>query len=351
MATPAFIDVTALLEPIPGDRPAGASVQFTLSPQLDELRREVTPEEAGNDEPKRADWAGVVRLTERALREESKDLLLAARLTEALVRLHAPTRKSFAALRDGLQLLRLLVEQCWDRILPEIEEPDDLERRGSAFTWLNNPERGVRFPTTLRLLPLLEGREATLSYQDWKDSANPEPGRPTAGDVEAILSATDPAALQQLAEDANESLNELYALSTVLDEKMGSVAPTLLDLRTAVEQCVGLIQDFAARRRPELEAFGDSTGEGGTTAPGEAGASGPTSSRAEVYAQLRRASARLRALEPHSPVPYLIDRAVELGDLPFHLMIRQLVRDANALAELNRDLGIRDGGAPTPSES
>src|SRR5262245_49215966 len=146
MATPALIDVAALLEPIPGDRPAGSSVQFTLTPQLDELRREVAPEEAGHDEPKRADWPGVVRLTERALREESKDLLLAARLTEALVRQHGPARKGFAALRDGLQLLRGMVEQCWDRILPEIEEPDDLERRGSAFHWLNNPDRGIRFP-------------------------------------------------------------------------------------------------------------------------------------------------------------------------------------------------------------
>jgi type VI secretion system protein ImpA len=270
-------------------------------------------------------------------------------LTEALVRLHAPSGKSFAALRDGLQLLRSLVEQCWDRLLPAIEEPDDLERRGSAFTWLNNPERGVRFPTTLRLLPLLHGKESTVSYQDWKDSANPEPGRPTSSDIEAVLTSANPEHLQQLAEDANEALNELYALSTVLDEKMGSAVPTLLDLRSALEQCVGLIQDFAARRRPEPEAFGDSTGEGGAAEPGEKGAGTPTSSRAEVYAQLRRASARLRALEPHSPVPYLIDRAVELGDLPFHLMIRQLVRDANALAEINRDLGIRDGAAPTPS--
>src|SRR5262245_24491007 len=187
MATPALIDVAALLEPIPGDRPAGTSVQFTLTPQLDELRREVTPEEAGHDEPKRADWAGVARLTELALREESKDLLLAARLTEALVRLNAPARKGFAALRDGLQLLRGLVEQCWDRVLPEIEEPDDIERRGAAFSWLNNAERGIRFPTTLRLMPVLDNGAGAVSYQDWKDSASPQPGRPTSADIEAVL--------------------------------------------------------------------------------------------------------------------------------------------------------------------
>jgi type VI secretion system protein ImpA len=207
---------------------------------------------------------------------------------------------------------------------------------------LNNPERGVRFPTTLRFLPLLEGREGTVSYQDWKDSSNPQPGRPTSADIEAILTAADPERCQQVADDANEALNELYALSTVLDEKMGSAAPTLLEVRTALEQCVGVAQDFAAgggRKQPRLE---DTTGEG-AAGPGETGRVGhsPAGPRCTPSYVGRRRDA---ALEPR-PVPYLIDRAVELGDMPFHLMIRQLVRDANALAEINRDLGIRDGGA------
>jgi predicted component of type VI protein secretion system len=59
-----------------------------------------------------------------------------------------------------------------------------------------------------------------------------------------------------------------------------------------------------------------------------------------VYRQLAQAAEVLQQLEPHSPVPYLIRRAVELGDLPFPDMIRKLIREATVLAELDRELGI-----------
>jgi type VI secretion system protein ImpA len=65
-------------------------------------------------------------------------------------------------------------------------------------------------------------------------------------------------------------------------------------------------------------------------------------SRAEAYRQLAQAAARLRELEPHSPIPYLVQRAVELGGLPFPLLIKALIRDGNVISELNRELGIKE---------
>ena len=78
------------------------------------------------------------------------------------------------------------------------------------------------------------------------------------------------------------------------------------------------------------------------------GASGAPATRAEVYRQLGHAASLLRQLEPHSPIPYLIQKAVELGALPFPLLIRELVRDANVLEQLNRELGIK---GEKPSEA
>jgi len=49
----------------------------------------------------------------------------------------------------------------------------------------------------------------------------------------------------------------------------------------------------------------------------------------------------LERLEPHSPVPFLVRRAVELGALPFPLLMQELIRDANVLSEMNRELGIK----------
>ncbi len=54
----------------------------------------------------------------------------------------------------------------------------------------------------------------------------------------------------------------------------------------------------------------------------------------------------LQRLEPHSPIPYLINRAVELGALSFPDLMRQLIRDSDVLMTMNRELGIK----PPPEE-
>ncbi len=64
------------------------------------------------------------------------------------------------------------------------------------------------------------------------------------------------------------------------------------------------------------------------------------SPRAEAYAQLARAAALLQELEPHSPIPYLVNRAVALGRMPFPQLMEQLIRDGGILESMNRELGI-----------
>jgi predicted component of type VI protein secretion system len=65
-------------------------------------------------------------------------------------------------------------------------------------------------------------------------------------------------------------------------------------------------------------------------------------SRADVYQRLAEAADLLEQLEPHSPIPYLIRKAVELGGLPFPLLMRALIRDDNVLMEMHRELGIKE---------
>src|SRR5262245_33166412 len=89
MAEP-LLPFDELLQPIPGDDPAGESVPFALRAELEEARKEVNPEDFDDrdplrpTEPKKADWPAIIRQVKKALTSTSKDLLLAARLTEAL---------------------------------------------------------------------------------------------------------------------------------------------------------------------------------------------------------------------------------------------------------------------------
>ena len=63
--------------------------------------------------------------------------------------------------------------------------------------------------------------------------------------------------------------------------------------------------------------------------------------RDALYRQVAEIAAKLERIEPHSPVPYLLRRAVTLGALPFPEMIKSFVRDESTISEIARELDIR----------
>lgn len=67
-------------------------------------------------------------------------------------------------------------------------------------------------------------------------------------------------------------------------------------------------------------------------------------SRQSLYQQIAEIAQRLEQLEPHSPVPYLLRRAVAVGMLPFPEMIKSFVRDQSVLEEMARELALPKEG-------
>src|SRR5690606_37617971 len=97
-----------LLNPIAGDNPAGADLRYDpLYDTIKEARREDddAPQGEWQHARKVADWAQVVKLASEAVATKSKDLQLAAWLTEAL--LH---REGLSGLRHGLDAIRGLLD-------------------------------------------------------------------------------------------------------------------------------------------------------------------------------------------------------------------------------------------------
>jgi type VI secretion system protein ImpA len=350
MASPPLLNFDSLLSPIPGENPAGGAIPFEIREKLEEGRKEINLEDFDKDDParpteaKKADWSGIIRVAQDTLTKTSKDLLVSARLTEALVKQHG-----FAGLRDGLHLMRLLVDQCWDRINPVIED-GDLEVRAGPFNWLADAEKGARFPNSLRRVALIpedkSGRgdkSKKFSWMEWRQSQSGK-GNVTKEDFDKAIAAAPREQFQNLQEEVNQCVDELTQLLQALNGKMGSSAPGLIDLRAAVEDCRKLVAQMIAQKGgPEGEAAADSVVE--TNSP-SASSVGKTGSREQAYRQLAQAAALLRQLEPHSPIPYLIQRAVELGSMPFPQLIKALIREQNVLSELNRELGIKEGEAP-----
>jgi type VI secretion system protein ImpA len=347
MPSPPVLDLDLLIAPIPGDSPAGGSVPFAVREKLEECRKEVNPNDFDADDPMRpesaqnADWGAVVRLATDTLTGTSKDLLIAARLTEGLTKEHG-----FAGLRDGVRLMRRLVGECWDRLNPAIESDDDLEVRAAPFFWLDEADRGAWFPTTLRRVPMVSSDGRHFGWLEWKQSQSGKDGLSPA-DIEKAIQATPREQCQATFDDLTESWQDLDALARELSGKMGQYAPTFTGLRQALGECRALAQQILQRKGPDLSGASDEAVEGtpGGAAPAEGGGSflgRQVASRAQVYQRLAEAAALLQQLEPHSPIPYLIKRAVELGALSFPELMRQLIRDADVLQAMNRELGIKE---------
>jgi len=346
MASEPLLDFAALLEPIPGENPAGDSIPFAIREQFEEARKEVNPDDYPPDDPMRgelqkkdADWRGIIRTAKEVLTTTSKDLLVVARLTEALVKEHG-----FAGLRDGLRLFRELIENAWDRVNPPIED-GDLEVRAGPFHWLDDADRGARFPTALRRAPLVISDKGKYGWTDWRQSQDGK-GRVSRDDFEKAMLAMSLEECQRVADDIDQSIQELNQLTALLNQKMGAgVAPGLTSVRQVVGECRTLVQQILQQKRPSADGAVE---EGGSEAAG-GGRSRAVGSRAEAYRQLANAAAVLRQLEPHSPIPYLVERAVELGNLPFPQLIRALIRDANVLAELSREFGLHESQEAPPA--
>jgi len=349
MSSPPLLDFEALVAPIPGARAEGDPVPFEVSQQLEDLRREIdldsfSPTDPTRPEaPKKADWPGIIQLAQQTLRETSKDLLVAARLTEALAKAHG-----FAGLRDGLHLLYLLVEQCWDRLHPVIEAEDDLEVRAARFNWLDEPDRGARFPGTLRLIPLLAPDQERFGWQHWRDSQTGK-SKLTAADIERGIQNTSREYAERSAADLDQCWQELELLSNALAVRMKTettnYAPSLGGIREAVQDCRMLARQIVQKKGGGKPAAEVSTSKDDTATPPSAAspaAENRMETREEIYGRVAEAAAKLQRIEPHSPVPYLLLRAVEMGSMAFPDLMKALILNADVLKVMNRELGIKD---------
>ncbi len=261
-------NIDELLAPIPGGDPAGpASAYYELRPQFEEMRREVTPDRDSpvQTEVKAADWRGVERKAREALTETSKDLRVACYLMEALVKTNG-----FAGAHDGMKLLRLLVEQCWDRLNPPLD-PEDAEVRAGPFNWIDDPNFGLRFPTTLRLAPLLIGPDRSYSFNDCRPPDKDSAAQGIRAEVDRAAATVPPANLSAALQQVQGAQEELKKLTEGLSAKLGAAAPAMNAVRQVLEECRIFLEQIL-QKRPDAATKSDKEAVDGAPAasPGAA---------------------------------------------------------------------------------
>lgn len=344
--------IDPLLAPISDDAPAGVWLRF--EPVYDEIKRLREEEDAGlpqgvwQRELKRADWPAVAELCAQVLEGASKDLQVAAWLTEAWIRVHG-----FPGLERGARLLAGLCRGFWPDLYPPLEG-DDLDARLAPIVWA-----AERLALPLKRVPVTAPTgEDTPPYgwQDWEDGlhlgnlARMDPAAAAKAEERGMVpqtrflvsvSLTPAPRLVETSREVAGALAALVDLEAALRDLCGAAAPSLSTLRNVLTA----IQSFVSRVLEErgeagFAPAGSDPEEIDVPAPARP-ASAAILSRAEAFQRLSEAADYLLRTEPHSPVPYLVRRAITWGNLSLAELLAELLQKNADLSTLYTLLGIK----------
>lgn len=352
-----MLDLEKLLAPVSEESPTGVDLRdqpadLTFQ-QLEEERTEVSPAEDPSGAGHVPQWPKIVSACEATL-EQTKDLQIAVWLTEAAARVDG-----FPGLEAGLRLLSGLIERYWEALHPGFDAEDGviLPIRARALSWLGSSRD---FIDSVSQCPVLGGGERPLSWYDYKNSELVDDKRSLADPSQyddlkklgfidseewnARLGSQSASDLRGVLEQVTACQAALDELRTLCDKQFGSdEAPNLVGIG---ELLYDLREYLQARVPDEAGESGDAVaGEAGASAPAAGGGAGggPAQSREQALRKLTEAAAYFRSAEPHSPISYLIERAVRWGSMPLMDVLQEFIEDPNALQRIQLNLGIRGG--------
>lgn len=341
------IDVQKLLSEVSPDAPCGDDLSY--DPAFMELERlaQGTPEQQVGStivEAQEPDWKAV-RSTSVELFGRTRDLRVAMYLALAQLQL-----EGIPGLRDGLAVLRGVIEKHWEGVYPRLDPDDgnDPMERMNIISALS-PAADVygdkmQFRKRLRATPIILSKQ--LGRFAWRDISvakgeTPFTGTGTAPDmavIEGAVTSADVDQLKAVAMAAREAGEHVEGIDAALEQYVGAgKAPNLEELRKALKE----IEDFLCPRlgmstgsAAAAEQPATSGGDGATasTAGGQAVQSiaGEIRSREDVIRVLDKIVDFYARTEPSSPVPLLIRRARKLVPMNFMEIIKDLTPDALA---------------------
>lgn len=327
------VDVAKILQPVPGDSPCGADLEYTpeflalFQKAVPKPARQVGAQEVPGEEP---DWVAIKAEALAGL-NLTKDLRLLVLLSRALV--HTDGLAGFV---DGMRAMRGLVTSHWADLYPRLDAEDgnDPAMRVNALASLTDSAGLVR---SLREWPMLRARVAGMFGMRELDAAA---GRmsmsgtpPTPELVRAAFLEVGPVALAETATLVKTAKEEVQGLEAALSAALGRSA---ISLRALVAVFDAMLRELAPHVGAAAVGTSDSPGavtEAGPVAAAQGGGAAPASvpgtiqSREDVVRALDRICEFYARTEPSSPVPMLLQRARRLVDKSFLEVLRDLVPD------------------------
>jgi type VI secretion system ImpA/VasJ family protein len=282
--------IEEIRKPIPQKAPCGIDLEDEFDEDYTAFKTETDKLSSALTEGE-IDWNSVVNLSQKILANKSKDMRVAGYLCIGLLK-----RDGLVGLAEGLEAYQALLEEYWDGLFPP------LLIRG----------RSARQPP----LDFLDERASKLKKEN--------------------ITSEDRETLQNIIET-------IEAINQTLKGKLQGEPEILPKLADVIQTRLKLVPP-----KPKIEQ--DDNQEVTTTEiveelPRSVGTiSGPIRSREDAYRQLSSIADYLEKIEPHSPTPYLVRRAVSWGEMSLAELLKELVGDNPAnLKPVYSLLGIEDG--------
>ncbi len=346
-----FLD--PFLAPIEGDNPCGVDLREDSSPislyyQIKDERtaarnierQQISPEDMYNQS--KPHWKKLHDLATEVLVTKTKDIEIAAWLTEALLRL-----KGFEGLQQGFSIVRSFSENFWEGVYP-LPDEDGLADRISPLAGLN----GIENDGTL-ISPIL-GLSITDSHQDdnyafWQyrqafelsrladDAARQkriDSGAIALSKIEVSVAHTDISFFNNLIANLQACQEEFQKLTALLDEKCGHDSPPSSNIKNTLQSCFDEIHALVGERLKQQEAdsqFNENSSEesdGNTSS--DINSNARIKSREQAFDTIRKTAAYFRLNEPHSPLSYMLERVVLWGSLSLPQLLDEIINDENA---------------------
>jgi len=386
-----MIDLNTLLDPIDPTNRGGVSLLYEgVHQEIMEARREddaSLPRGDWSRPLKVADWQDVTNIGTNTLLKKSKDLRVAVMLTEALI-----YQEGMAGFNAATSFLIKFVEIFWDDMHPKIEEPADLESRMLILEWfsekcgfaikfqnITSPVLGhvaYNLVDWFEVEKLIKAGPVKLTRRQRMESQPEELLGPSIQSFEDSVTATPTEWLKSNKELIAKTLIVLNELDELIANKMPDNIPNFRPLRETVNQIhsksVELIQireqteaeleiqEKASANNSEAIAQSFEANEDkndAVTAPLAKEDKQSTevkdtiiNSRAEAYEALAKITAYLMEVDPHSPTPYLLRKAVSFRDMTFADLLTVLVDDEWHRTNLLKLIGVGNTSDNAPEK-
>ena len=365
-------NIGTLIAPIDGSH-HGVGEDLMFDPRIDAIvaaRQEDDPLLAqGNwvTELKVADWDFVKNQCAELLSDTSKDMKLALWYVDALSH-----TDHLVGISQGLSLLQALNDEYWLTMYPPLDgEEDSMDIRAGLLSWF------VKALTDdIKQLSLADTKTESYDYNyyltardhDKQRQQNPDSetsNHLTLSDYNHAIKNSSEAWQQALMSNLNRVTEQWQDLTDQLNDLMGMDAPVfapVTDLLVALTQHLRpLIPEYADTTNSiSQEGVADTVGSEGDNESTMLDGNKSLASTKNViltdfnpsnrdHQSNRRQALKLLAQiqeyfatnEPHSPVTFLLGRAIDWADMPLDQWLAHIIKNEDQLSMISDMVGIQ----------